>query len=221
MLNFDFDRLRQLNDVESKSVDRLLRRFHVPQKLRWRIISRTSRDNARPPFQWNGGEQAGFTAGRPWLGVNHNCAKVNLAEERRDPDSIWSWYRDMLVLRKSSDVLRRGDFELLEAGKQVFAYRRVLEGESLAIVLNFSDKPAQYMVRGTLVRSNYPRRVFSGSLQPWEAVILEEEERKDDEHDESAGVRADPLQPPDAGAGDHGGLPGGSPGPDGGQPDAY
>ena len=120
----------------------------------------------------------------PWLGVNHNCTKVNLADERRDPDSIWSWYRELLALRKSSGVLRRGDFVLLEAGKQVFAYRRELKGESLTIVLNFSDRPAQSPLRGTLVRSSCPRRSFNGSLQPWEAVILEEE----GVYDESAGV---------------------------------
>lgn len=64
----------------------------------------------------------------------------------------------------------------LETGKQVFAYRRELGDASLTMVLNFSDKPAQSAIRGTLVRSNYPRRGFTGSLQPWEAVILEEGE---------------------------------------------
>ena len=184
MTGFDFARMRQVNDVESRNVNRILAKFRVPAKLRWRVISRTSRDNARTPFQWTGGQQAGFTTGRPWLGVNHNCTKVNLADERRDPDSIWSWYRELLALRKSSGVLRRGDFVLLEAGKQVFAYRRELKGESLTIVLNFSDRPAQSPLRGTLVRSSCPRRSFNGSLQPWEAVILEEE----GVYDESAGV---------------------------------
>ena len=64
------------------------------------------------------------------------------------------------------------------------ALRRELQGESLTIVLNFSDRPAQSPLRGTLVRSSCPRRSFNGSLQPWEAVILEEE----GVYDESAGV---------------------------------
>ena len=174
MTGFDFTRIRQVNDVESRNVNRILANLHVPAKLRWRMIARTSRDNARTPFQWSSGPQGGFTTGRPWLGVNHNCAKVNLADQRQDPDSIWSWYRDLCALRKSSDVLRRGSFQPLEATKQVFAYRRELEGESLTMVLNFSDKPAQTGERGQLVRSNYPRRGFDGTLQPWEAVILGE-----------------------------------------------
>lgn len=173
MTNFDFTRLRQLNDVESKNVDRLLRRFHVPQRLRWRIISRTSRDNARTPFQWEAGPGAGFTTGRPWLGINHNCETVNLAAQEGDPASIWNWYKDLSALRREREVLRRGDFKVLEAGDQIFAYRRSLEAEQLTVLLNFSDDPARIGVKGEVLRSSYARKRFEGILQPWEALILE------------------------------------------------
>ncbi len=174
MLDFDFTRMRQLNDVESKNVDRVLRRFHIPRKLRWKIVSRTSRDNARTPFQWDAGPNGGFTTGRPWLGVNHNCAEINLASQEDDPDSIWSWYKDLCALRKEREVLRRGDFEALETGDQVFAYRRALGEERMTVVLNFSDRPAQVGYTGSLVRSNYPREGFDGALRPWEGVLLED-----------------------------------------------
>ncbi len=172
MMNFDFDRMRQLNDVESKNVEKVLRRFHIPRKLRWKIISRTSRDNARTPFQWSGGEGAGFTDGRPWLGINRNCQEINLASQEEDPDSIWSWYKDLSRLRRENGVLRRGSFVPLEAGEQVFAYRRELGEEKWTVALNFSDKPARVSCRGGVVRSNLGRETFDGNLGPWEAVIL-------------------------------------------------
>ena len=176
MTNFDFTRMRQLNDVESKNVEKVLRRFHIPQKLRWKIISRTSRDNARTPFQWTAGDGAGFTTTRPWLGINHNHDMINLASQEEDPDSIWSYYKNLSRLRRDREVLRRGDFIPLEAGSQVFAYQRVLKGiheERLTIALNFSDKPVQVSHRGEVICSNYNRDTFDGSLGPWEAVILQ------------------------------------------------
>jgi len=173
MVNFDFSRMRQLNDVESKNVEKVLRRLHIPQKLRWKIISRTSRDNARTPFQWEEGPGAGFTVGRPWLGINHNCESVNLAEQENDSDSIWSWYKDLAALRNGSEVLRRGSFTPLETGDQVFAYRRALGEEALTVVLNFSDKPARTALQGGVVRSSAGRDRFDGHLEPWEAVILD------------------------------------------------
>lgn len=173
MTGFDFDSMRQINDIESRHIDRILTRLHVPSKIRWKIISRASRDNARTPFQWTGGPGAGFTKGRPWLGINRNYGKVNLEAQIQDPDSIWNWYRDLCALRKESEVLRRGEFVLLEASETVFAYSRELRGKTLTIALNFSDKPARVSHQGGLVRSNYPRRRFDGVLQPWEAVILD------------------------------------------------
>ena len=173
MTNFDFTRLRQLSDVESLNVDRVLARLHVPQRLRWRIISPTSRDNARTPFQWEGGDGAGFTTGRPWLGINHNCKDVNLAAQAEDPNSLFHWYQDLIALRRDTKVLRRGAFTPLESTKQVFAYRRELPGnDPLTIVLNFSDKNATTACRGTVLRDNYGKESFDGTLQPWEAVIL-------------------------------------------------
>ena len=175
MVDFDFDGADQLDDVESRNVDRLLSACHVPEGLRWRIIRRTSRDNARTPFQWDDGPNAGFTtAARPWLGVNRNFHFVNLADQEADPDSIWSWYKDLAALRREREVLRRGDFLWLECTHRVFVYRRRLGAESVTVALNFSDRPAWVGRRGTLLRSNYYRDGFDGRLRPWEAVILED-----------------------------------------------
>ena len=78
----------------------------------------------------------------------------------------------VIAMRKTSDVLQKGEFIPLETGPQVFAYRRRLQDKQLTIVLNFSNDPASCAHSGTLLKSNYPRRKFGGTLQPWEAVIL-------------------------------------------------
>ena len=175
MVDFDFDGVDQLNDVESRNMNRILSAYHVPEGLRWRIIARTSRDNARTPMQWDDGPNAGFTtADRAWLGVNRNYHFINLADQESDPDSIWSWYKDLAKLRREREALRRGDFLWLEATHRVFVYRRRLGAESVTVALNFSGRPARVGSRGTLLRSNYRRDGFDGRLQPWEAVILED-----------------------------------------------
>ena len=69
-------------------------------------------------------------------------------------------------------MLRRGDFTALETGRQVFAYRRTLDGESLTVILNFSDRPARADYAGSVLACNYTRETYDGTLRPWEAVIL-------------------------------------------------
>ena len=123
-------------------------------------------------MQWTAGENAGFTTGTPWLGVNGNYKEINCAAQKNDPDSILNWYKELIAMRRGSDVLRGGEFIPVETGTQVFAYHRRLRDKQLTVILNFSDRPASCAQTGALLKSNYPRRAFDGTLSPWEAVIL-------------------------------------------------
>lgn len=171
MVDFDFTGMDQLDDVESHNVDRVLRRFHIPSKLRWKIIRRTSRDNARTPCQWDGSPNGGFTTGTPGWG------STELSNHQRPPGGgsglpSGTGTSPSPPCAGAATCCAGADFIPLEAGKQVFAYRRQLGEKRLTIVLNFSDRPVQAPYKGALVRSNYARTSFDGSMGPWEAVIL-------------------------------------------------
>ena len=86
------------------------------------------RDGCRAPLPWNGGTNGGFTTGAPWLPLAPGFAARNVELQRRDPRSVWSFYRDLLALRRASAALRRGSFEIhraaLPQGPGVRAERR-------------------------------------------------------------------------------------------------
>lgn len=172
MTNFDFDGMEEIRDVESLNIYRLLQRMGVPAWLRWKMIRATSRDNARTPMQWNDAVQAGFTTGIPWLGVNRNYKRINVAAQLGDLGSIRNFYKTMIALRAGSEVLKFGTFEVLETGKRLFAYKREHEGTCLTVLLSFSRKSIKVPHHGEVVLSSYGRPNFDGTLQPYEAVIL-------------------------------------------------
>lgn len=198
MTNFDFTGMDQIQDIESHNIYRLAKRLHFPEAIRWRIIRKSSRDNARTPVQWNGGPNAGFTTGTPWLGINGNYKRINMESQLNDPDSIRNFYKKAIALRTDSDVLKYGAFAPLLVSRHVFAYRREYRGESLTVILNFSDKARKAAIPGItsgasgslrdnsslpgtsgLVLSNYGTEAsgadgaaFNGILRPYEAVIL-------------------------------------------------
>ena len=174
MTDFDFTSFRQLDDVESKNVDALLKKLHFPAHLRWRIIRRTSRDNARTPMQWDASENAGFTTGRPWLGVNGNYRRINAAAQKDDPFSVRSYYKSMIELRSLSETLRCGKFKLLAATHSVLVYERSYEGRHAVVLLNFSGRPRRCGWSGQVVIASSGRDVYDGTLQPFEGVILNE-----------------------------------------------
>lgn len=213
MTNFNFTGMEHIQDIESHNIYRLAKRLHFPGAVRWRIIKATSRDNARTPVQWNGGPNAGFTTGKPWLGVNSNHASINMQSQLNAPGSVRSFYKTVIALRSGSDVLKYGTFVPLLANRHVFAYRREYNGEGLTVLLNFSDKPRKVGLsackpvssdiagknpdNSELLRckvlSNYDRSIagagitgagepdraaFNGVLQPYEAVILTDPQKK-------------------------------------------
>lgn len=173
MCNFDFEGMDSIRDVESINVDRLLKKVGIPRAIRWSMIRQTSRDNARTPMQWSAGENAGFSSGDPWIGVNTNHKRINMEAQQGDPLSVRSAYKALIALRASTPALLEGSYRTLHISRYLFAYIRELEGQrSVTVLLNFSGKKRRYPLTGTVLTSNYGRKEFDGTLQPWEAVLL-------------------------------------------------
>jgi len=173
MTNFDFTSMDEIKDVESHNVYRLATRLHLPRAYRWRMIAKTGRDNARTPVQWDDSKNAGFTAGTPWIGVNKNYTRINMAAQMADENSVRSHCKRLIALRGSEEALLYGDFRPLAAQNDLFAFERSLAGNAFTVLLNFSSEPVRADYRGRLVLSNYPGESYTGGLRPYEAVILQ------------------------------------------------
>ena len=140
MTNFPFTQPSQLRDVESIN---LLAQAEKDGRTdwAWNGILRKGRDNARTPMQWDATENAGFTDGAPWIGVNPNYPAVNVERAMADENSILHFYRRLIALRAGSETLKYGDFHmLLPDDPHVFAYERSLRGERVIVCCNFSDR---------------------------------------------------------------------------------
>ena len=109
-----------------------------------KVISIYSRDNARTPVQWNSDKNAGFTDGTPWLMVNPNYTAINVAAQEKDPDSILSFYKELIALRKNpayKETLVYGDVvPYLEEQHNLMAYYRKGE-KDLLVIGNFQRDP--------------------------------------------------------------------------------
>jgi oligo-1,6-glucosidase len=186
MTNFDFTGFDQMNDVESLNMNALLKRYHVPARLRWKWISLASRDNARTPMQWSAEDGAGFTTGKPWLGINGNHRRINYESQAGDPDSVRNFYKKLIALRSSSETLMYAPFRPRCARGPVIAYDREGEDEVWTVILNFSGRRADLagalrkagidarpaLAGGKVAVSNTGRTGLTGKLEPWEAVVI-------------------------------------------------
>ncbi|MBR5251292.1 MAG: alpha-glucosidase [Oscillospiraceae bacterium] len=140
MTNGDFKNLDEIQDIESHNVYKMATNLHLPKRYRWKMIQRTSRDNARTPMQWTNDANAGFTTGKPWLKVNGNYHNVNVDRDMADPDGVRAFWKKMIELRKTNNILCNGSFRSCVESKSVYAFRRVLDGEELLSVCNMTSK---------------------------------------------------------------------------------
>jgi oligo-1,6-glucosidase len=178
MTNFDFTRIDDLDDVESKNMDRLMRRLCIPARLRWKWIAEASRDNARTPYQWSAETGAGFTGVTPWLDINRNYRQINYAAQKNNPDSVFGFYKKLVRIRLESETLKYGSWRPLFSRGSAIAWRRELDGECYTTLLNFSGRDVRLprrtleFLKGEMVIANTGRTELSGCLQPWEAALL-------------------------------------------------
>ena len=101
-----------------------------------------SRDPARTPMQWDDTPNAGFTTGYPWLPVADDFTEINVSAQLKDPDSMLTFFRLLIQLRKKSPALNAGSYASMEAGNDtVFAFIRERDGQRILVALNFSDQP--------------------------------------------------------------------------------
>ncbi|CAF4516280.1 unnamed protein product, partial [Didymodactylos carnosus] len=116
------------------------------------IIYVTGRDNARTPMQWDDSPNAGFsTAQQTWLGVNPNYVHINVQQQSKDENSILNFYKRLIKLRKNNDVFIYGTYDLILSNhKQVYGYTRTLNDKRAYILINLTDRPAQFTLYQSL-----------------------------------------------------------------------
>ncbi len=100
-------------------------------------------ERIRRPMQWTGDVAfGGFTTGSPWQALGEGWMVTNVADEKLDPDSIWSTYRDLILIRNQHAALRVGDLKMLTTTDEtIISFLRVSEDETVLALVNLSDQP--------------------------------------------------------------------------------
>ena len=179
MTNTVFNSVDDFRDLESINAYReLVESGLYTDEDMFPKIAHKSRDNARTPMQWDASENAGFTTGKPWIAVNPNYKKINVADQLKREDSVFHYYQKLIRLRKENEIIVYGNYELLlPEDENIFAYIRTLDNQKLLVVCNFSKSEQKFDFSGyenaKVLISNYNRDARKdGILKPYEATVL-------------------------------------------------
>lgn len=173
MTNAYFTHMEDYRDIESLNAFReLTENGVVDEEDMMSRLAAVSRDNARTPMQWDETANAGFTSGTPWISVNPNYLLINAKAALKDKDSVFHYYKKLIHLRKSRDIIIDGIFQsLMDEDENIYAYQRILGAERLVVACNFTEQELPCILfdePGEELISNY-RFHKAGVLKPYEA----------------------------------------------------
>jgi len=183
MTNYPFTAFDQFDDVEIKGNYQQVLDSGISADEYLAELNKTSRDHARTPMQWSAESQGGFTTGKSsWLAVNPNYKKVNVAANRKNPDSVFNFYQQLLDIRRGNLDLIYGEYyDIAPEHEQIFAYTRSGRDSTYLVVLNMSGDEvsfapgADYMdyqlVIGNQKTGKDKSIVGELVLKPWEARL--------------------------------------------------
>jgi maltose alpha-D-glucosyltransferase/alpha-amylase len=107
------------------------------------------RQSARTPMQWSTEPHGGFsTAAKTILpvisGGAYGYEHLNVADQRRDPNSLLNWMERIIRMRKEVPEIGWGDFEILRTGtNEVLAIRYDWRDNSVVVVHNLNANPCE------------------------------------------------------------------------------
>ena len=120
--------------------------------------------------------------GKPWLKVNANYTKINAESQMNDPESVRSFYKKLIALRKNpeyKETVVYGELEpVWEDVHNLMAYYRKGD-KTLLVVVNYQKEPQNIELAGEcrkVLINNYDNVAMDGNkieLQGYQFLVIE------------------------------------------------
>ena len=167
-------------DVAARTVNEIVKGYHLPKWFRKRLCNRLDRDHARTPMQWNNGVSAGFSSSNDtWIKVNpRQLDRINVEAEKEDPSSILNFYKELIHLRETLPSLYDGEFIEVPTSGNLIAFKRKKGEEICLTLINLGKKPLK-LEEGilpssydVLISTYTDKKKPSDLLRPYEGLLI-------------------------------------------------
>ena len=178
-------KITDVNDYDDVEVHGFYKEYVLDKKLLTYEefmdgCNKEARDNNRTPIQWSDEVNAGWNEGaKPWLKINPNYTEINAKKQINDPDSIFSFYKKLIAVRKHEtyrNTFVYGKFNAHQVEKKnVFIYTRESEDAKILVVTNMRGNTEEVVLPfeiSEVLLSNYNHTYENKiTLEPYEAFV--------------------------------------------------
>lgn len=131
------------------------------------------RDGCRTPMVWEkDAVNAGFSAGKPWLPVSAEHARLSVDSQETAAGSVLNHYRETLGFRKRHPALFDGGMAFIETNQDILAFTREKDGERLLFVFNLNREPQTALLPNEVaIAEALPVPGFAAAAEGHEIVL--------------------------------------------------
>ena len=163
-----------LRDVQAKTRYRLeIDKGSEPSEAMSKAATE-SRDKSRLYMQWDNTTFAGFSTSAPWIGPDNSQLLPCVNDQVADTESLWSWYRQLISLRRDNPVLACGSYEILSLVDHVLTMSRLWKNQTLTVFINFdcNRRPIKFNGAARILASKGFAHDAPTSLSPYGVLII-------------------------------------------------
>jgi len=183
MTNAKFKSINDYQDIETKNIyNDFTQNKKLGEDYTMKSIYLKSRDNARTPMPWSKVDNAGFTEGTPWIKLNPNYSRINVADSLADSNSVFYYYQKLIELRHNLPIITTGKYVLLDKDNEdTYTFVRKTDKETLFVTGNFTDKTQSVSLpssiankKGNLIISNFDSKedpAYKIDLPPYGTTV--------------------------------------------------
>jgi alpha amylase catalytic region len=105
-------------------------------------------EEIREPYLW--GNENGQTK---WEEIKNNTDTPTLEVQKKNPDSLYNYYKKWIALRNGNEALKYGDLQIVNVNdNQILAYKRTYKNKSVIVLHNLSNTEKNVNVDGKNVK---------------------------------------------------------------------
>ncbi len=139
MHNILAENLEEMKDIQGKTHYQLaLAKGKTPHEALLEG-NKNNRDKSRSPMQWDDSNFAGFSTEKTWIKINPDYTVNNVEHLKKDKNSIFYKYKELIALRNKEKVLQYGTYDRLEYEDDQILYTRSFGNESITVIINFGS----------------------------------------------------------------------------------
>ncbi|PAF55327.1 alpha-amylase family glycosyl hydrolase [Mycoplasmopsis agassizii] len=181
--NADFKDRSEFRDVDALNSFKIYvdqKNIYTEEQMR-EYHNINGRDHSRLIMSWDDSQYHGFSNHEPWIKFSENVGKTNVLEQKRDPNTILNFYKQLIKLRKTSlkKYLIDGESKMkIDENNLISITRKANDGSIIRAYINLNNYEINLKFNKKKIILNSSKEIFENKLDKYQSILVRVKDEK-------------------------------------------